>query len=203
MRKLVVLQFLSLDGVIQAPGGPDEDKSSGFKYGGWVGPLGDKAFGDEMDKQITPPFDLLLGRKTYELFASYWPKQDAEKNPFAGPFSNAKKYVVSNTSPELSWKETELIDGDVVAKLKELKQGDGPMVQVHGSANLVQTLLKEDLVDELWLKFFPVTLGPGKRLFEDGSIPATWELTESTVTTTGVIMANYKRAGELKLAAIE
>jgi dihydrofolate reductase len=198
MRKLVVLSFVSLDGVMQAPGGPDEDKTSGFKYGGWTWPYFDDVAGQEMDKQMSMPFDLLLGRKTYDIFASYWPKQDPKTNSVAGPFNKAKKYVVSHNPIELSWENSELVSGDLAARLKELKQGEGPILQVHGSGNLIQTLLKEDLVDELWLKFFPVTLGPGKRLFEDGTIPAGFELIESLTTPKGVIIASYKRAGEVK-----
>jgi dihydrofolate reductase len=196
MRKIVVLSFISLDGVMQAPGGPDEDTSGDFQYGGWTVPYWDEFSGQEMDKQIDKvQADLLLGRKTYDIFASYWPKQ---KGDIADPFNKATKYVVSSSSPELTWENSVLIEGDVVAKLKELKLQDGPMLQVHGSGNMIQTLLKNDLVDELWLKIFPVTLGPGKRLFAEGTMPAAFELTESKTTPKGVIFANYKRAGEVK-----
>ncbi len=197
MRKLVVLSFISLDGVMQAPGGPDEDTSSGFKYGGWTVPYFDEFSAKVMGEQMGMPFDLLLGRKTYDIFAAYWPKQD-NSNPVTEPFNKATKYVVASSSPELSWEKSVLIDGDVVAKLRELKQGDGPMLQVHGSGNLIQTLLKNDLVDELWLKTFPVTLGSGKHLFAEGTMPAAFELIESQVSPLGVIFANYKRAGEVK-----
>jgi dihydrofolate reductase len=197
MRKLVVLSFISLDGVMQAPGGPDEDTSGGFKYGGWTVPYFDDFSGNVMSEQMSMPFDLLLGRKTYDIFAAYWPKQDPA-GPVADPFNKATKYVVSNHQPDLNWKGSVLIDGDVVAKLKELKQEDGPMLQVHGSGNLIQTLLKNDLVDELWLKTFPVTLGSGKRLFAEGTMPAAFELMESKTSPSGVIFANYKRAGEVK-----
>jgi dihydrofolate reductase len=197
MRKLVVLSFISLDGVMQAPGGPEEDTSGGFKYGGWTVPYFDDFSGDVMSEQMSMPFDLLLGRKTYDIFAAYWPKQDPA-GPVADPFNKATKYVVSNHQPELTWKGSVLIDGDVVAKLKELKQEDGPMLQVHGSGNLIQTLLKNDLVDELWLKTFPVTLGSGKRLFAEGTMPAAFELTDSKVSPKGVIVANYKRAGDVE-----
>lgn len=196
MRKLVVLSFISLDGVMQAPGGPEEDTTNGFKYGGWTVPFWDDESGELMGQQMGMPFDLLLGRKTYDIFAGYWPKQDPD-GPVADPFNKATKYVVSASSPELSWENSELIDGDVVAKLGELKQSDGPMLQVHGSGNLIQTLLKNDLVDELWLKIFPVTLGPGKKLFADGVLPASFELVESHVTPKSVIFANYKRAGDV------
>ena len=195
MRKIVVLSFITLDGVMQAPGGPEEDTSGGFVYGGWTVPYWDEFSSNMMDEQIGVPADLLLGRKTYDIFASYWPKQ---KGSIADPFNKATKYVVSGSSPKLNWENSQLIEGDVVAKLNELKQQDGPMLQVHGSGNMIQTLLKNDLVDELWLKIFPITLGKGKRLFAEGSIPAAFELMESKTSTKGVIFANYKRSGEVQ-----
>ena len=197
MRKIVVLSFISLDGVMQAPGGPDEDMSSDFKYGGWTVPFFDDKAGEWMGEQMSMPFDLLLGRKTYDIFAGYWPNQDPN-GPVADPFNKATKYVVSHSSPELTWNGSELIDGDVVEKLKELKEQDGPMLQVHGSGNMIQTLLRNDLVDELWLKTFPVTLGKGKKLFAEGTTPASFELIDSNVSPSGVIFANYKRAGDVK-----
>jgi dihydrofolate reductase len=200
MRKIVVLSFISLDGVMQAPGGPDEDTSDGFQYGGWTVPYSDEASGKIMLEQMGMPFDLLLGRKTYDIFAGYWPKQTG---PIADPFNKTTKYVVSGSSPKLTWENSVLIDGDVAAKLKELKQQDGPMLQVHGSDDLIQTLLKNDLVDELWLKIFPVTLGKGKRLFAEGVMPAGFELTESKTTPKGVIFASYKRAGEVKTGTFD
>jgi len=200
MRKIVVLSFVTLDGVMQAPGGPDEDPSSGFKFGGWQAPYGDEAAHQEMAKQIKPPFELLLGRKTYDIFASYWPQHT---EGFVGePFDACKKYVVSHNQIDLPWRNSELVSGDVAARLKELKDGDGPVLQVHGSGNLIQTLLKEDLVDELWLKIYPLTLGVGKKLFEEGTIPVVFELTEYKVTSDGVIFANYKRAGEVKTGTV-
>ena len=197
MRRLVVLSFVSLDGVMQAPGGPDEDTSSGFVHGGWTFPYFDELSGELMDKQMSMPFDLLLGRKTYDIFAAYWPEQDPD-HPVAAPFNSATKYVVARNNLKLSWENSELITGDVVAKLQELKAGDGPMLQVHGSGNLIQTLLKNDLVDELWLKTFPVTLGNGKRLFEEGTAPAAFKLTEVKTSPSGVVFANYERAGKVK-----
>lgn len=197
MRKIIVLTFISLDGVMQAPGGPKEDTSGGFEYGGWTFPYFDEVGGKVMGEQMTPPFDLLLGRRTYEIFAAHWPKQPKD-DPGAGPLNDAKKYVVSNDPVDLSWENSVLIEGDTTTKLKELKNGSGPMLQVHGSSELIQTLLKNDLVDELWLKTFPVTLGKGKRLFGSGTIAAAFELTKSQVTPTGVVIANYKRAGEVK-----
>lgn len=196
MRKIILLTFISLDGVMQAPGGPEEDTSGGFKYGGWTFPYFDEAAGEVMSKQMDMPFDLLLGRTTYNIFAGYWPKQ--ENSEIGDVFGKAIKYVVSDQPVELTWEKSQLIDGDVVAKLKELKAGDGPMLQVHGSSEMIQTLLKNDLVDEMWLKIFPVTLGSGKRLFGEGTIPAAFELTDSTVTPSGIIAANYRRAGEVK-----
>jgi dihydrofolate reductase len=199
MRKIVVLSFISLDGVMQAPGGPDEDTSSGFKYGGWTVPYWDDFSGEIMGEQIdNVSFDLLLGRKTYDIFAAYWPKRDEGSSEIAVSFNKATKYVVSNSSPKLTWNNSTLIRGDVVHDLKKIKQGDGPMLQVHGSGNLIQTLLENDLVDELWLKTFPITLGSGKRLFAEGTVPAAFELIESRVSPKGVIFANYKRAGEVK-----
>jgi len=197
MRKIVVLSFISLDGVMQAPGGPEEDTSGGFKFGGWTVPYWDEFSSGIMTGQMGMPFDLLLGEKTYEIFADYWPKQDSSTLANV-PFNKATKYVASESSPKLEWEKSVLIDGDVVSKLQELKQQEGPMLQVHGSGNLIQTLLKNDLVDELWLKIFPVTLGKGKRLFAEGTIPAAFELMESKISPKGVIFANYERAGDVK-----
>lgn len=197
MRKLVVLTFVSLDGVMQAPGGPGEDTSGGFEYGGWTVPYFDEFSGKIMGEQMATAFDLLLGRKTYDIFAAYWPKQDPSTLANV-PFNKATKYVVSSSSPKLTWDKSVLIDGDVVAKLKELKASEGPMLQVHGSSNLIQTLLKNDLVDELWLKIFPLTLANGKRLFGEGTIPAGFKLIESKTSPSGVIFASYKRDGDIK-----
>jgi dihydrofolate reductase len=197
MRKIAVLSFISLDGVMQAPGGPEEDTSGDFQYGGWTVPFWDDFSGNLMTQQMSMPFDLLLGRKTYDIFADYWPKQDPDTLANV-PFNKATKYVVSNGQPSLDWEKSVLIDGDVVAKLKDLKQQDGPMLQVHGSGDLIQTLLKNDLVDELWLKIFPVTLAKGKRLFGEGTMPAAFELIDSQTTPKGVIFANYKRAGDVE-----
>ena len=197
MRKIVVLSFVSLDGVMQAPGGPDEDTSGDFKFGGWTVPYFDEYAGEQMSKQMSMPFDLLLGRKTYEIFASYWPNQDPD-GPVADPFNKATKYVVSNSGPALTWENSVLIDGDVVEKIKELKQQDGPMLQVHGSATLIQTLFANDLVDELWVKIFPIMLGNGKRLFGDGVVPAAFKLIDTKASPSGVIFADYARDGEVK-----
>jgi dihydrofolate reductase len=195
MRKIVVLTFMSLDGVMQAPGGKGEDPSSDFNLEGWSVPYFDEAMGEEMTKQMGEPFDLLLGKTTYQIFAGYWREAEGGDNPI----NTAKKYVVSDVVIDTDWKETVLIQGDVVTEIKKLKEQDGPMIQVHGSSNLIQTLLANDLVDELWLKTFPVTLGKGKRLFGEGAKPAAFKLTGSTVTPSGIIVASYLRAGELKL----
>lgn len=198
MRKLVVLTFISLDGVMQAPGGKGEDPSGGFKFEGWVLPYFDDAGGKEMGKQMKWPFDLLLGRKTYDIFASYWPKHE-ENWPGV---NKATKYVVSHKNIKLPWEKSVLLTGDVVPQIKRLKKEKGPNLQVHGSGNLNQTLLANDLVDELWLKTFPITLGKGKKLFNGGSIPAAFKLTYSKVTPSGVIFANYKRAGNVKTGSL-
>ena len=195
MRKIVVFMMVSLDGVMQAPGGPEEDPSEDFKYGGWTVPYADESFGPIINKELSVPFDLLLGRKTYQIFAGYWPKQTG---PIADPFNKAKKYVVSAKGVDLTWKESILINGDVVAKLKALKKDDGPVFHVWGSSVLLQTLLKNDLVDELRLRIYPITLGVGKRLFAEGTIPAAFKLIDSQALPSGVILANYKRAGEVK-----
>jgi len=198
MRKIVVLSFISLDGVIQSPGGPEEDPTGGFKYGGWVAGYFDDFLGKVMDKQMSRPFDLLLGRKTYEIFAAHWPYVQTSEDPVAAGINTAKKYVASKTLKKLEWSNSELIRGDVAQEVKKLKEQDGPEIQVHGSGNLIQTLLKHDLVDELWLKIFPITLGWGKRLFAEGTIPAGFKLLESMVSPNGVIVASYVRLGEVK-----
>jgi dihydrofolate reductase len=197
MRKIIVLTFVTLDGVMQAPGGPEEDPSGGFRYGGWMVPYGDEVLLNEMARQMGRPFDLLLGRKTYEIFAAYWPNVKTPGDPIATGLNNATKYVVSGTLTKPGWGPSVVISRDVVGEIRRLKEGDGPDFQVHGSGNLVQTLLKNDLVDELWLKIFPLTLGPGKRLFADGTIPAAFSLLESRTTPRGVIFASYQRAGKV------
>lgn len=194
MRKVIVLTFVTLDGVMQAPGGPEEDVSGNFKFGGWTVPYFDETAGQIMEEQMGHPFDLLLGRKTFEIFASYWPHHPEE----GAAINNANKYVASTTLTQHDWKNTTFLNGDVVAALKNLKQQEGPELQVHGSANFIQTLLAHDLVDEFWLKIFPVTVGAGKRLFDKGTIPAAFTLVESKTTPAGVITAKLKRAGEVK-----
>ena len=198
MRKIIVLSFITLDGVMQAPGGPEEDRSSGFKYGGWTAPYfndADEAAGEMMEKQMKPS-DLLLGRKTFEIFASYWPEH---AHIWPG-INEVTKYVMSHTMDKSAWENSVFLKTE--DDIKKLKNSEGSDLQVHGSGNLAQTLFKHDLVDELWLKIFPVTLGNGKRLFGDGTIPAAFTLTESLVTPNGVIFANYKRAGEVKTGTV-
>ncbi len=199
MRKIIVLEFMTLDGVIQAPGGPKEDTSGGFKFGGWTAPYFDDFTGKVMSEQMRQPFSLLLGRKTFDIFSAYWP-QHAEGWP---GINEAVKYVVSNTLSLSDWEHTVFVKGDVVEELKKLKKQEGPDLKVWGSGKLVQTLLKHGLVDELKLKIFPITLGKGKRLFEEGTIPAAFTLTESQVSPSGVIFANYTRAGEVKTGSFE
>jgi dihydrofolate reductase len=201
MRKLIVLSFIALDNVMQAPGGPEEDPTGGFEHEGWVAGYFDDFLLNVMIKQTSKPFDLLLGRKTYEIFAAHWPYVNADQDPFAAKLNNAKKYVASKTMTKLDWNNSELINGDVPEGIKRIKEQDGPEIQVHGSSNLVQTLLKHGLVDELWLKIFPVTLGTGKRLFAEGTIPAGFKLLESGISPSGVIIANYERAGEVKMGS--
>jgi dihydrofolate reductase len=195
MRKIIALEFITLDGVIQAPGGSQEDTLEGFKYGGWQGPYFDDFLGKVMEEQMREPFDLLLGRKTYDIFAGYWPHHES-----AWPGVNAAtKYVASHdASLKLDWSNSVLLTGDVAEEVKKLKTQSGPKLQVYGSGNLIQTLLKHDLVDAFWLKIFPITLGTGKRLFVEGTIPAAFKLTDGKISPKGVIVANYERAGEVK-----
>jgi len=197
MRKLVILEFLSLDGVMQAPGGKGEDPSGGFDLEGWTVPYFDEASGKEMNEQMSQPFDFLLGHKTYDIFAAYWPKHKDQ-----WPASDtAVKYVVSDEPVNATWEKTIQIQGDVAAEIKKLKEQDGPPLHVYGSGNFAQTLFSNDLVDELWLKIFPVTLGKGKKLFAEGTKPAAFKLIESKTTPSGVIFASYKRDGEVKLGS--
>src|SRR6185436_102598 len=189
MRKIIVLTFLSLDGVMQGPGGPSEDPSGNFTLGGWTVPYFDEFLGQVMTEQMGQPFDLLLGRKTFEIFASYWPYHEEE----GAGINNATKYVVSNTLKSHEWKKSVFLSGKVPDEIQKLKRTAGPDLQVHGSGNLIQTLMKHDLVDEFWLKIFPVTLGVGKRLFDNGTIPAAYTLVESKATPSGVMIATFKR----------
>jgi dihydrofolate reductase len=195
MRKIIVLTFITLDGVMQAPGGPEEDPSSDFKYGGWSAPYGDEVSGKIMQKQMEAT-DVLLGRKTFDIFEDYWPKH-ADYWP---GINDVTKYVLSSTKEKSDWNNTVFLTS--VEDIRKLKNSEGSDLKVWGSGELVQLLLKHDLVDELWLKIYPVLLGKGKSLFSPDSVPTALELIESTVTPSGVIFANYKRAGEVKTGTI-
>lgn len=191
MRKLIVLEHISLDGVIQAPGGPEEDTSGGFTHGGWISSYSDEVLGKALREQMNKSFDLLLGRKTFEIWEPYWPLHgDVWPN-----VNLATKYVASNTRTASDWKSSVFLSGDVAGEVGKLKQQDGLDLHVWGSGNLLQTLIKHDLVDVFWLMIYPITLGSGKRLFADGTIPATFKVTESVVGTSGVIVVSYERAG--------
>jgi dihydrofolate reductase len=187
---------MTLDGVVQAPGGPTEDTSGGFKYGGWSANYWDKVAGDVMAGFMGLPFELLLGRRTYDIFASYWPTAKTDLI-VAEKFNGTKKYVVSNNKLELSWENSVCITGDVPARIKELKGADGPDLWVHGSGNLIQTLLKNSLIDRMHIWTIPVTVGGGKRLFGEGTKAEGFKLTDSKTTATGVIIGTYEPAGEL------
>ncbi len=199
MRKIIVLEFITLDGVIQAGGSPDEDTSDDFKYGGWSAPYlyeADEEAGEFMTKQLSSKADLLLGRKTHDIFAAFWP----EHGDMWPGINDVTKYVMSTSRYKSDWNNTVFIKS--VDDIKRLKNSEGTDIQVHGSGNLVQTLLNHDLVDELWLKTLPLTLGHGKKLFDNGTIATAFKLTDSFVTSNGIIFANYKRAGEVKTGTI-
>jgi dihydrofolate reductase len=213
MRELVLSTFLTLDGVMQAPGGPEEDPTGGFTQGGWSVPYWDDQMTELMGKGLGEPFALLLGRKTYEIFAAHWPHVSEEERaarggtapegdePVAAALNAATKYVASTTLTEVTWANSVLLEGDVADAVATLKQQDGPDIQVHGSWNLIQTLLQHGLVDEYRLWTFPVLVGPGKRLFADGTVPAGLELVDSATSSTGVVMATYRPAGQLTLGS--
>ena len=194
MRKIIVLSMISLDGVLQAPGATDEDPTGGFRYGGWTAPYVDDFVGRTMGEQVSGSSDFLLGRKTFEIFAAYWPHH-AEDWPGV---NKATKYVVSNTLTRHEWSPSVFLKGNVVDEIKKLKAQEGPDLHVYGSGMLIQTLLKHDLVDEFWLRIFPITLGPGKRLFAEGTLPVAFSLQEAKTSPAGVIVASYKRAGEVQ-----
>jgi dihydrofolate reductase len=195
MRKIIVLSMITLDGVMQAPGAPEEDTSGVFKYGGWVAPYYDEVYGKVLEKQLKPA-DLLLGRKTFEIFADYWPEHE---NGWPG-INDVTKYVMSKSMKKSDWKNSVFLKS--FADIEKLKNSKGSDIQVHGSGKLIQLLLKNYLVDELWLKIHPLTIGKGKKLFDNGTIPAAFTLIESSVTPSGVIIANYKRAGKVKTGTV-
>jgi dihydrofolate reductase len=208
MRKLVVNTFLTLDGVMQAPGGPEEDPSGGFEHGGWSVRHWDDGMNEVMADLMGKPFDLLLGRRTYEIFAAHWPhaSERAERggeesgvdDPAADALNRARKYVASRTLDRVTWTNSVLLEGDVTEAVARLKQEPGPEIQVHGSSDLIQTLLRNDLIDEFSLLIFPVVVGPGKRLFGDGTVPAGMTVVDSKVFGTGVVWLRYTRAGNLE-----
>jgi dihydrofolate reductase len=194
VRKLLVTTFVTLDGVMQAPGGPEEDESGGFAYGGWSATYWDDSMGEVMGGIMGKPFDLLLGRRTYDIFAGYWPHHaDAP----GGALNDATKYVVSASHPELTWGPAVLVEGDVPSEIAKIKQSDGPELQVHGSGNLIQTLLRHGLADEYHVHVFPVLVGSGRRLFADGTVPAALKLVDSRVSGSGVFSGTYVPAGDL------
>jgi len=195
MRELIVSTFLTLDGVMQAPGGPEEDGSGGFAYGGWSVHYWDEQMRQVMTEAMSAPFDLVLGRRTYEIFAAYWPHAPEEAG--SKPLNDATKYVASRSRPMLEWGPAVLIEGDAADGIAELKRGEGPELQVHGSGNLIQTLMRRNLVDQYRLWVFPLVIGSGKRLFSDGTIPSALKLLDSKVSTTGVVIGTYEPAGEI------
>lgn len=196
MRQIVVNQFMTLDGITQAPGGPDEDRSGNFKYGGWQANFPDDILGERLKDFIDKDFELLLGRKTYEIFNAYWPYHT--DNPIGEKFDKTKKYVVSRTLDKLEWNNSDLIKGDIVKEIIKLKQKDGPEINMYGSGNLIQTLLNNNLIDVIQLFIYPVILGKGKRLFTEGVVPAQFQVSDSLVSAGGVIVANYKPIGGIK-----
>ena len=195
MRKLIVGTFLSLDGVMQAPGGPEEDDSDGFTLGGWSVNYWDDKMAQVMGESMSSRFDLLLGRKTYDIFAAYWPNAPEEAG--GKPLNDATKYVVSRGHPTLEWKESVLIEGDAAEGIAALKSEDGPELQVHGSGNLIQTLMRHNLVDEYRLWVFPLVIGSGKRLFSDGTVPSGLKLVKGLTSSTGVLIGTYQPAGDI------
>jgi dihydrofolate reductase len=202
MRKLIVGAFVSLDGVMQAPGGPDEDRSGGFEFGGWVQPWWDETLSAVMSASFDHPFALVLGRKTYDIFAAYWPKVKTEPGSLdaqvATTFNATTKYVATHSPQTLDWKNSESLGGDVVARLKELKAHNGPELLTQGSGNLIQTLLAADLIDEFRLLIFPLLLGKGKKLFDSGALTGAFKVTRSVVSAKGVVAATYARDGAVR-----
>jgi dihydrofolate reductase len=197
MRQIIAATFLSLDGVMQAPGGPEEDPTGGFAHGGWLVPYWDEAMGEVLGQTFDAPFELLLGRTTYEIFAAHWPHA-GEDDPIARAFNATTKHVATTSQGPLSWQNSVALRGDVAAEVAKLKRQDGPTLLLQGSSVLIQTLLEHDLIDEFRLMTFPVVLGRGKRLFGSGAMPAALKLAESKVSSTGVVMSSYRRDGEVR-----
>jgi dihydrofolate reductase len=197
MRKLVVTTFVTLDGVMQAPGAPKEDPSGGFTHGGWLVPFADEDMGRQMVEWFSRAGDILLGRTTYEIFAAHWPRVSSEDDPIAKALNTLPKHVASRTLDHVDWDGARLLEGDVATAVAGLKEQDGGELQVHGSAGLIQTLLEHDLIDELRLIMFPVVLGEGKKLFADGTVPAALSLASSSATSTGALILTYELVGEV------
>lgn len=200
MRRLIANTFLTLDGVMQAPGAPNEDTDGGFTLGGWSVNYWDDRMGEVMGRTMGVPFDLVLGRRTYDIFAAHWPHAD-DQDEAKKPLNDATKYVASRSRPTLEWTNSVLLDADVPTAIAALKDTEGPELQVHGSANLIQPLMRHDLIDEYRLWVFPVVVGTGKRLFADGVVPSGLELVESTVSTTGVVIGTYRPAGAINVGS--
>lgn len=198
MRQLAVSAFLSLDGVMQAPGGPEEDPTGGFQFGGWLFNYFDEEAGQVMDKIFAAPFDLLLGRKTYEIFAAHWPYIEDPNDDIAGPFNRATKYVVTSSQAPLTWKNSVAVHGNVADEVRRLKQQDGPRLLIQGSSQLIRTLLATDLIDEMTLLVFPLVLGKGKKFFGDNAMPGSLRVTSSQTTSKGAIIQTYVRDGAIK-----
>jgi dihydrofolate reductase len=198
MRKITVLEHITLDGVIQAGGGPDEDTSDGFAYGGWQAPFDDDVIGAAVKKMLDMPIDLLLGRRTFEIWESFWPQH----GDYWPRVNEATKYVASNTMTSSTWQPSVFLNGDVAKKVAALKQSEGPDLHIWGSSVLVQTLMKHDLVDNFWLMIYPITLGQGKKLFADGTVPAAFKVTDTIVGPSGVIQVNYERAGAVRVGSV-
>lgn len=200
MRTLAINTFLTLDGVMQAPGAPEEDPTGGFTHGGWSVNYWDDVMGQVMGEAMGGPFDLLLGRRTYEIFAAHWPHVGGD-DPAAIALNRARKYVASTTLAKVEWSNSVLLEGDVVQEVARIKEEEGPEIQVHGSGHLAQTLIGHDLVDEYRLWVFPLVLGTGKRLFAEGTVPAGLRLVDSRTSTTGVVIGTYRRAGAIELGS--
>ncbi|HEX2619704.1 MAG TPA: dihydrofolate reductase family protein [Phototrophicaceae bacterium] len=199
MRKVIVISHITLDGVLQAMGGPEEDTSGGFAYGGWIAPHSDEVTGAVVRREMNMPFDLLIGRVTFDIWAPYWPHH---ADIWQG-VNTATKYIASNTLTSSEWQPSIFLGGDIAEKVSQLKQQQGPDLHVYGSGKLIQTLMKHDLVDAYWLKIYPLTLGSGKRLFVDGTIPAAFKVTESQISPKGVIIVNYERAGAVTTGSFD
>jgi dihydrofolate reductase len=203
MRKLVVGSFLTLDGVMQAPGGPNEDRESGFRHGGWLVPYFDEKFGEIMTEWTKRAGAFLLGRKTYEIFAASWPKSTDPADEIAIALNNRPKFVASRTLDKVTWNNSHLLKGDVAEEVAKLKVQVGGEIQVHGSSDLLQTLLKHNLIDTLRIWQFPVVVGTGKRLFGEGTIPGSFRLVDTQQTATGAVLHVYERAGGLRYGEVE